>query len=235
MGLPVYALPTNFNSIYFEASTGAAFNGTLTIFPTRVTDGWNAWGYSGADPSIPTTSMSPITYLLYHIVDGYITETGNALVHDTIVQYLDYTYDLQFDFNDGRQATTTVTSTGQPNMSMPDMSSPYTLPETAKFSVELTVNVSPESPHTLDLYVDGLQTGTGTSQMTYSGLSSVFSVHLREKVLFQKAVASGAMTVNLGLSSSQKQIPISDIEIVDGEITNKTGRALPEIVLKSLL
>jgi hypothetical protein len=226
----VYALPPNFGSIYFETYTGEPFNGSVTIYPTRVYRNSPWWGYFGTDPSIPTTLYDPFTYLKYNIDGGYIIETVNATVASG-VDLIDYYYSCHFEYNDGRQGNITIGGSGYPSIT-----SPYVVPEPQGFPVSLEINITPESTLPLDLYVDGAKTSeSGTSQILFSGVFAGFEIKLHDEILFQKAVlADGNITTNLQLATTQKQLHLQDFEIGTGNITNLSGRVIPEMNIYSM-
>jgi len=219
----ILALPPGFGGINFLGAQGP-YNGTLTIYATRNNDGWQAW--TGADPQVPVSFYGE--NIVFHIVDGYIVEPENIDLHRETTLTI-FTYELRFD-GDGGSITKTEVGNGYPNISNPYF--PMDI-----YPIDLTVNISPESPLPVGLHIDSSETATssGTSQMTYSGPAGFISIRLLGAELFRKTISnSGTHIVDLALSIFNRQLNLPEFEIVEGELTNNTGRVLPCINIYSL-
>ena len=206
-----YYLPSNHNEILFKYEDGTLFNGILRIIP-----------YSHR-------------YATYFPEKDFTIESGYLIgVSDESYSGGYYGGDLNLSFmaNDGGVSYATVVKAD--DVTYPTYDNPFIIP-VVYHSVDLTVNIAPQSPHVLTLFVDDVNVSTGTQQLTYTGDARVIDVRMFGVKLYQKAVVSpGAFVLNLSMTAKMKQLDLSGFEIVEGGITNNSGRTIPEVAVKSI-
>jgi len=206
-----YYLPSNHNEILFKYEDDTLFNGILRIIP-----------YSHR-------------YTTYFTEKDFTIESGYLIgVSDESYSGDYYGHDLNLSFmgNDGGVSYATVVKAD--DVTYPTYDNPFIIP-VVYHSVDLTVNIAPQSPHVLTLFVDDVNVSTGTQQLTYTGDARVIDVRMFGVKLYQKAVVSpGAFVLNLSMTAKMKQLDLSGFEIVEGGITNNSGRTIPEVAVKSI-
>ena len=144
----------------------------------------------------------------------------------------EHVHTMTFLGEDG--SVTNMTATKAYGANYPDVADPCILPLTY-YPVDLTANITPQSPHNISLQVDGVEAGTGHEQLVYSGDARVIELWMHGVKIFQKAIlAPGALVVNLELSSTERQLNTSDFELEGSTLKNNSGRPLPEVVLYSV-
>jgi hypothetical protein len=215
MATPNYALPPNFADVYFQYENGDEFNGEMQVHAVRDSDGHSY----------------PVYF--YNIANGSI-EAGAANTLINSFGAIGCTYHFKFLDANGAEANTTVAASLLSGVYAPDLGTVYQLP-LMYYPVDLTANITPQSPHNISLQVDGVEAGTGHEQLVYSGNARVIELWMHGVEIFQKAIlAPGALVVNLELSSTERQLNTSDFELEGSTLKNNSGRPLPEVVLYSV-
>jgi len=214
MSYPGYYLPSDYDTMLFKYADDTLFTGTMRVQPVRIP-------YNG------------VTYpeKEYTIENGYLVGTVNS-AYSTRLAREEHRYDITFLDSDG--SLSSITATKAYCAAYPDIADPCIIP-LAYHTVDMIINISPQSPHDLSLFVDDVSVSTGTQQLTFTGGARVIDVRMFGVKLYQKAVVSpGTFVLNLSMTAKTKQLDLSGFEIVEGEITNNSGRTIPEVAVKSI-